>query len=228
MRKIYLLLIIFLSFAGVACKSNENTPVLNEKILLRTDKYNASEIRVILEGEDGNCIDGAFVAIRSDGNDYSILDYNSENRCYYDKFDFGSLENIVFVIDSILLKEKKEIEVPHFQLVKKPLLTVFADEEGNSVLQGKKVNPEKEIQIAWNFPIEDCTYKVSISTSVDTIYEVSTKSMTVFIPKNVLENGKYYFLKVEAQKIKGDILFEKENYYSVSVTETENVQFTTK
>lgn len=227
MKKCYFLVILVILFIFVSCKTDVEHSVLHEKILLKTDKNNSSEVKIILEGKDGNCVDGAFVAIKSDKNDYSILEYNSDLRCYYENFEFGSLENINFVIDSVLLERKKEVMVPHFLLEKKPVLTVFSDSEGNSVLQGKSINSESEIQIAWDYPVENCLYKVSISSSLETMYKTSTKSQTVFVPKNVLQSGKFYYLKIEVQKSSGDILFEKDNYYSVSITETENIQFTT-
>lgn len=221
---IFLLFFVFLIFS---CKSQTEEKVINEKISVKTGTDNVSEIKVILEGKDGNCVDGAFVAIKSSENDYSVIDYDGTQHCYYSNIEIVTENEILFVIDSVLLPERNEVSVPYTKLSEKPVITVFSDEEGNSILKGQHVKSSSELQLSWNYPIEDCVYKVSISSSAEVVYAVSTKSMTVYIPEGTLQPNKIYFAKIQVQKSSGDITFEKEGYYSVCVKDSENIQFST-
>ena len=120
------------------------------------------------------------------------------------------------------------LTVPHHKLSKAPLITVFQDEAGKSVLKGEAISSQKTIQIAWDPLGEECVYTVEVKTAVSTVYSCSSTAAQLSVPAHTLATHKQYRLVITAQRIAGDPLLEKTPYYSVSSRRTEGLQFETE
>lgn len=184
------------------------------------------EIRVFAENQDGNAITGAFVSLKSSQNQFKRIYFDTNEWCY--KTELTVLNNEIFTIyvDSVLLTEIMEINVPYSRIETLPTITNIADELGNSIFTGNTLSAEKNIQISWELQEEDVIYYVRIKDSFSSIVrETSTEEKSITIPANTLKNGKYYYVCVQAQKILGDIQYKDEMYYSVFTNESSQVEF---
>ena len=129
------------------------------------------------------------------------------------------------IVDSVLFKERMLFSIPHEQLSEKPALSILADASGNSGLNGENLNAKLPIQICWTQPGSNCSYFVSIRTTAETVYSVTTQNSTIYLPADTLKNGIDYYVKIQAQKAFGDILYDKENFYSVNILDSITIGF---
>jgi len=183
------------------------------------------QFNVIIEGSNGNAITGAKVTASDFMNRTRALYFNSDTYSYAGTMQDIKEVNIYTIrIESVLLKNRMTVNVPYLQFQNKPAITVLRDETGSSALSGTSVNGKQGIQIAWSSSGINTVYQVSVRTSLQVFYTVTTEDMTVTIPQNTLEPGSY-LVSVKAQKICGDPLFSGYNYYSVSTENSMDVAF---
>lgn len=220
-----ILMIILLCIILVACKDSVNNWDGNIRIELLSSESRNVSISIIIESESGNSIDGALVYVNNGDNSNVIIKFDNNKKCYYGLLENPKNENFFVSIKSTLFG-KRTFVIPHYELLKPPVLEVFCDSDGNSYFLGNALNIQKDIRISWNSDIDDCIFKVIIRNATDTIFESSTNNTTIEIPANTLNNdSQIYYLKIQQQKIYGDLLFEKQQYYSVSIISTDNYIF---
>lgn len=184
------------------------------------------EIRVFAENQDGNAITGAFVSLKSSQNQFKRIYFDTNEWCYKTELTVLNNETFTIYVDSVLLTEIMEINVPYSRIETLPTITNITDELGNSIFTGNTLSAEKNIQISWALQEEDVAYCVRIKDSFSSIvYEASTEEKSIIIPANTLKNGKYYYVCVQAQKILGDVQYKDEMYYSVFTNESSQVEF---
>lgn len=97
---------------------------------------------------------------------------------------------------------------------------------GESYQNYDTFNTAYPIRITWPSTIEGCTYKITIRTPLNILYETSTNNKTIELPANIIPaNTNYVYLQIQQQKTYGDIDFQTANYYSTSVYSTGNINF---
>lgn len=223
----YLVNLMLICILFFSCSNNcYQKQDLRIRVSLESLDSDRVEIRVFAENQDGNAITGAFVSLKSSQNQFKRIYFDTNEWCY--KTELTVLNNEIFTIyvDSVLLTEIMEINVPYSRIETPPTITNITDELGNSIFTGNTLSAEKNIQISWELQEEDVIYYVRIKDSFSSIVrETSTEEKSIIIPANTLKNGKYYYVYVQAQKILGDIQYKDEMYYSVFTNESSQVEF---
>jgi hypothetical protein len=138
--------------------------------------------------------------------------------------DLKEVNLYTIYIESALLNNKIVVNVPYLQFQNKPAVTVLRDESGTSALSGTNINGKQGIQIAWSSSGINTVYQITIRRQLQIIYTVTTEDMTVTVPANTLASDAY-LLRITAQRICGDPLFNEFNYYSVSTETSMDVAF---
>lgn len=225
-RRVYIFFILIVFSAVLFSCSHDNTALVpNIRTFIQSEGLGIVEINIYIEGVDGNSLTGAFVAVSTDSLSYTYMKYSPEECCYKGSMQGTSCNKYYFIVDSILFQNRVTFSIQHEQLTDKPVVSVLSDAAGNSGLNGEELNADLPIQICWTQPSSNCTYIVSIRTATETVYSVSTQNSTVYLPPETLSNGLNYYVKIQAQKSYGDILYNKENYYSVNVLDSINLGF---
>lgn len=178
------------------------------------------------ENSDGNIVTGAAVTVRDASNQVWYCDFNNDKQVYSTNMESSGGELTVTVKSAVLDQIYKKA-FPHKTLSSKPVLKVFSDESGNSVLSGKSVDPSEDIQIAWNSLGDGIVYNVQVRSALSVKWSKSTSVPSITIPAGTLSDGNFY-LQIAAQWISGDPLFEKEDYYSQSTVTSSNLSFYTE
>lgn len=227
MKKLFVLLgILVLSAVLLSCRNGiDNTC----RVRISIESYDSLNVSVKVRLEDffGKSVNGAYILARNKNGIYNSVLYNPESCCYEGNIELKE-EIIEIRIDSVLFSAPRKYEIPHKILQHKPSIIVLSDAKGNSVIHGQKLDAAVPIQICWDSLGNDCIYLVEIKNSFETVYSASTENTTVFIPENVLKVSNIYYVKVQAQKVYGNILFDDTDYYSISVIESSNLSFTTQ
>lgn len=229
-RKLLLLfhLLAIFSLTVISCKNSFDNQNGKIRISLTSPVNEKIEAKVFIEGDDGNIINGAVVSVRNSSNTVTILDYNFQNACYYKLINKNSAENYTFTISSKLFDSPQIITVPHTYLTDSiDVKTIeMVNKIGESYQNYDSLNTAYPIQITWASSVEDCTYKITIRTPSKILYESSTNNKTLEIPVNVIPAGTtYVYLQIQQQKSYGDIIFKKDNFYSVSVYQSGSISF---
>lgn len=218
----YLLFIVILS----SCKQNEESPQIQLRASLLSSGGGVISASVYPENcETGNIVTGAVVLVYNSANEVTELPFDNDSQCYTETLsDTLTNDTYTVVVDSSLCDEMT-MTVPHVQLQEKPVVSVFEDSDGNSVLEGTDVDSTLPLQIAWNSLGDDVVYKVTVQSSLSTVFIKSTQTANVVVPASTLEEGGSYYLSITAQYIQGDPYFKTESYYSASSIKSAGVSF---
>ena len=209
----------------ISCKHSSNDWKGDIRIELISSEGGNVSISVHIEGETGNLINGAFVSIANSDKTNTILQFNNERNCYYGLLGNSKNDKYIVTIKSVLFGER-QFEIPHCILREPPVLETFCDSTGNSYFLGNSLDSQNCIRLSWNSSVDDCIYKIIIKNSADIIYESTTNNTTLMLPEKSLSNtSNLYYLKIQQQKVFGDLMFEKEKYYSVSIISSDNYIF---
>jgi hypothetical protein len=92
---------------------------------------------------------------------------------------------------------------------------------------GQALDCKRDIHIGWNDCGENITYQVVIKSSVKSLFEGSTKGLSLQIPGGTVNAtaGQMYYIQITAQSIHGDPFFVSKNYYSASIMAGEVLSF---
>jgi hypothetical protein len=172
---------------------------------------------VVVEGPGGDSLSGAVVSVMDVGNKISSLTYDPSVCAYQVVLEEQAGTTYTFEINTILSETSITIDVPYTAVLTKPNITIFQDEEGDSVLNGQSLKNNLASQIAWSSCGDGVIYQISIKTALTIVYMVSTNANTYTFPAGSIPAGNYA-VEVMAQKIYGDPLYKTKNYYSVSTT----------
>jgi hypothetical protein len=228
---VFIALALFISCAAEEPKEefkNDSTnPVFFPRISIVSQNTNIADINVEIEGFDGNLVSGAVVLVSNSINGIHKCTYNPATGSYNGKYPIPADGLIKITINSVLSPVPASCTVFHKQIINKPIINVFEDSSGSSVLLGSALNILKEVQIGWTSSGEDVVYHISIKSSLQTLYEASTENLTHFIQGGTLliSPGQTYYLQINAQRIIGDPFFQKNNYYSAAIRTGEAVSF---
>jgi hypothetical protein len=225
MKERLILFLIGTLFFLLSCTTEKEK--LDVRVTATSNSDGFIEFRVYPENEFGNIVTGASVSVREMNNAVTYLDFSNNNQCYLGFVESSDKEFTVRV-KSILFDKTQEYKIPHYSFTEKPVILQFSDSTGNNVLSGDILNSSKEIQVSWKNLGENVVYSVNIKTSLNNVYSSSTEARTVNIPPNTLNQNSTYFITLTAQRIFGDVDFEKEKYYSVSKTSGSSVAFYTE
>lgn len=214
-----------LSVLLISC-SNNNLPKdsFSIRVLIKSEPTKDVSIKVILENESGQVINGALVMAESQTGIVSILDFDNSIQAYSGTIAGLQQDKYSIIVKSNLLQDSYTLEVPHTRINTKPVLISFTDASGNDVLKGNSLTGSKKIQLIWNGSGDNVNYQVIIKDTVSTKWTASTDNCNITIPENALSNGTYY-LMINAQKSYGDLYYETKPYFSVSNISSSSVSF---
>lgn len=185
----------------------------------------AANANVYLEGPDGNAITGALVLAMTSDNIVTKLDFDTVSYCYRTKtLPLSETQEYRFTVQSNVKRSAVSYTIPHRFLSTIPIVTLFEDSAGHSVLSGASLDPTSTTLIAWQPATDDCVYQVSIKDAFQTVYSTSTLGTSVQIPPGTFTRGIYY-LEVIAQSLFGDPTFQTKDYYSTSTCPSSKVRF---
>jgi hypothetical protein len=205
---------LFLWSCADAQVQDENT--VKVRTVVESEKSDEADIRVFLEGPDGNMVTGAVVIVRNSKNAVLKIPFDPASFCYSESFPIPSDGMLYFSVQSLLSDDIVEYSVPHVPLTSPPVVSVFRDSSGNSALSGQALDADSPVQVAWNALATGVVYQVAVKTALSTLYAESTEANEILIPADSLEAGSGYYLSITAEKIFGDPLFRSASYYSVS------------
>jgi hypothetical protein len=196
------------------------------RTVIESEESSTADIRVYVEGSDGNALTGSVVLLRDSQNRVKNLEFDPYKYCYTGSAAIPG-DGLFFVkVRSLAMEYAREFTVPHVILSEKPVVSTFQDADGSSVLSGQGLSSVKEIMVAWNSAGSgSIVYQVSVKTALHTLYSVSTSANNISIPASTLPAGNNYMFVIVAQKIFGDPFFEISDYYSVSVIRGAMVSF---
>lgn len=226
-RYLILFFILSLLFTTSCNDSNSGTSDngISVRAILESEESSTVDIKVYVEGADGNALTGAVVLVSDSQNKVTNLEFDSDKYCYTGSAPVLSDGMFIFKVNSLAVADMEEFTVPHTILSIKPVVSTFQDADGNSVLSGQALSSSKEIQVAWNSVGSDIVYQVTVKTALRTLYSVSTNACNISIPASSITAGTNYMFEIIAQKIYGDPYFQNANYYSVSIIRSAMVSF---
>lgn len=218
--------VMWLNFTS--CNNPYKTQLPQIRISLFSPINDKIEAKVFIEGRDGNIVNGAIVSVKDTSNTITILDYDFQKGCYYKLINKSSSEEYIFTVNSRLFSSPKVYTIPHTCL--EDTIDVknieMVNKTGESYQNYDSFDTSYPIRITWASAVEGCTYKVTIRTPISVLYEISTNNKTIELPANTIPaNTNYVYLQIQQQKSYGDIYFQTDNYYSVSVYSTGNITF---
>lgn len=224
-KNLTILFFSLLTFIFFSCSFFEENENINTRISIQSSNNGTYEICVFVEGLDGQIITGASVMIINKNNQITHIPFNTNKWCYFTEISITNDENLKLYVDSVLLENPMEIEIPCSPLKNKPIITSIQDSSGTSVFLGNNPSNLKDIQIGWDSCGDDVVYYLTIKNALSTVYSSSTEQNQLVIPAGSLEFGENYYATVQAQKINGDPMFKTYSYYFVSVIESSQVGF---
>jgi hypothetical protein len=224
-KKLNLICIAGFILFFTACSRDEDK--LNVRITATSKNAGDIEFSVVLENACGNVINGASVFVRDCENIITHLIFDNESQSY--KGELSSTGNLFAVeVRSLLLENRKQIEIPHKVLFEKPAINIFSDSEGNSVMEGNTLDSNKEISLSWKKIDDDVVYTLVLRNAGQILFCKSTQSNSMVLPAKSLPENSLLFANVSCQKNYGDITYSKCDYYSVSIIESSSISFNTK
>lgn len=224
MKKLFVIL-LFISILFFSCEPYAKNKKINTRVSVQSLKNENYVIRVFVEGLDGQIITGASVILINENNQITHIPFNTNEWCYFSKINITNDEIFKLYVNSILLENPMEMEIPCSPLKNKPIITSIQDSSGTSVFLGNNPSSSKDIQVTWDSCGDDITYYATIKNALSTVYATSTEQNQFIIPAGSLEPRTNYYATVQAQKISGDSMFKTYNYYFVSVIESSQVGF---
>lgn len=224
MQKLFVIL-LFISILFFSCEPYAKNEKINTRVSVQSIKNETYEIRVFVEGLDGQVITGASVILINENNQITHIPFNTDEWCYFSEISITNDEILKLNVDSILLENSLEMEIPCSPLKNKPIITSIQDSSGVSVFLGNNPSSSKDIQVAWDSCGDDITYYLTIKNALSAVYATSTEQNQLVIPGGILESGTNYYATVRGQKINGDPMFKTSSYYFVSVIESSQVGF---
>jgi hypothetical protein len=229
---VFITLALFLSCSDESTDDETKNDSINylafsPRISIVSQNTNIADVNVEIEGFDGNLISGAVVLVSNSINGVHKCAYDPATGSYNGKYPIPADGLIKVIINSILAPVPVTYSLFHQQIINKPIINVFEDSTGASVLLGVALDFLKEIQIGWTSCGEGIVYHISIRSALQTLYEASTESLTHFIPggKFVILPGQIYYLQINAQRITGDPFFQENNYYSAAIRTGDTISF---
>lgn len=224
MKKLFVIL-LFISILFFSCEPYAKNENINTRVSVQSIKNETYEIRVFVEGLDGQIITGASVILINENNQIIQIPFNTDEWCYFSEISITNDEILKLNVDSILLENSLEMEIPCSPLKNKPIITSIQDSSGTSVFLGNNPSSSKDIQVAWDSCGDNIIYYVTIKNALSTVYATSTEQNQLVILAGILESRTNYYATVQAQKINGNPTFKTCSYYFVSVIESSQVGF---
>jgi len=227
-----LLKFLFISISVLILVSCNGTPAeedikgLTVKVSAVSKNNGNIQFNVYPENKYGMIANGASVGVIDSNNTFTSLPFNSTSQCFTDTVDSTSSE-FTIKVKSALSDEIVSVTVPHKKLEEKPVVTSFSDLSGNDMLAADKINSTEDVVLAWEDMGENVTYIITVMTSAVTVFVKSTNALTIEIPAGTLSPSTMYYLKITAQRIVGDPIFETADYYSVSEYVGSSISFNT-
>ena len=229
MKHIYPVIAAALAFFGTAC--TDTTQPAPQRVFPRisivSQNSDIADVTVELEGNDGNLVSGAVVLVSNSVNGVLKCAYDSSTGAYHGRYPIPAdgLFNIYInsVLSSILT-----YNIVHQQITTKPVITVFEDSGGASVLLGQRLTSVRDIQLGWVPCGEGIVYQVTVKDALRTLYQASTEGLTHIIPGGTLmatPGGQIYYIQITAQQISGDPFFLRSSYYSAVIQPGETLSF---
>ncbi|GHU54637.1 hypothetical protein FACS189442_1170 [Spirochaetia bacterium] len=182
-------------------------------------------INVYLEGPDGNLVSGAVVMASNNQNAALKINFDAAAGSYKCDYPIPADGIIKITVRSVLLDNPVNLTIEHKPINIKPVLQIFEDSAGNSVLGGQSLRRSSPIQIAWNSCGTGTVYQVLVKTAFQTLFSAATDGLSLEIPAETIPAGNGYAVQVIAQNIAGDPFFQRSNYYSCSAMTGNNISF---
>lgn len=217
MKKIFLLSIILVLFSGCFFDKENNGRV---RVSVESRKNEGTEVKVWVEGKNGELIDGALVNSLTDGNILKTLEYNDKGF-YQGTYSTIVRDNCTISVDSLQFDNVKNIEVPHKGITEDIRIESIIDENGNNVMESQEIKENQEIIIRWNLVNNASVYQIEIENEDDEIvYSATSQINQAVIGNEILQGseiGKSYSIKISGQSKYGDPYYIENEYFSVSL-----------
>lgn len=156
MKKLFVIL-LFISILFFSCEPYAKNKKINTRVSVQSLKNENYEIRVFVEGLDGQIITGASVILINENNQITHIPFNTNEWCYFSKINITNDEIFKLYVNSILLENPIEMEIPCSPLKNKPIITSIQDSSGTSVFLGNNPSSSKDIQVTWDSCGDDIT-----------------------------------------------------------------------
>jgi hypothetical protein len=211
----------------VSCRHNAGAALagLAARVSVESEKTDTADIRVYLEGNDGNLVTGALVIVKSEQNTALKLDFDYTEGVYADSYPIPPDGRLYIEIRSALLNEPMKLSILHKPVLVRPAVQTLQDESGKSALYGQSLQYDLVKQLGWNNCGDGIAYQVIIKDAFGIVYEKTTEALTIDIPAKSIPPGTGYTVQIIAQKINGDPFFITNNYYSAAVNKGSLVSF---
>jgi len=231
MRYTILFFILLMLFSSCEEPKKEEekieTVLIFPRISIVSQNTNIADVTVEIEGYDGNLVSGAVVLVSNNSNGILKCNYDFYTGSYFCKYPIPANGIINVSIDSILSSYTLNYTIPHRQIVSKPVINVFEDSDGCSVLMGMPVDFLRTVQIGWTSSGEGIVYQITIRSALQTLYQASTESLTHIIPGGIVDvsPGQIYYIQINAQRIIGDPFFKTSRIYSAAIRTGDTISF---
>lgn len=214
-KRVCVLAISVLTILFGSCALSD-APGVNVRTTITSSGNGIAKVRVYIEGPDGRIVDAALVQLSESSGTCELLPFDA-TACLYETSRTIPADGLFFVsVRSVLMEQTYERTISHLPVGTNPVVTVFADAQGNSVLNGEVLDRTSGLQIAWESLGDDIVYSLTIRTATSVYHAVNTRALTVLIPEYIVPAAGTCYLSLSAQRIDGDPLFETADYHSVA------------
>jgi hypothetical protein len=182
------------------------------------------EARVYLEGSESQNIDGAFVYVKSPGNELTVLNFDYNKGCYTAKLGNPMDGDYHVEIDSYAFGIES-MHIPYSTMDQSFSISSIQDELGNEVLQGEILAVQQKIAVIWPLVESASVYKIILTDPDSNRIHLSTSDNSTVLQKDWFEVAGNYSLQVEAQYLAGDPFFSEYDYCAVNAVSTSRLYF---
>lgn len=223
MKKVFVFVIAVFAFSGCRFYKNGVERGLNIRTSLVSESNGVISVSVWPENMNGDISTGAVVSVTDPSNQVWLCEFNNQKQAYVKDIE-SSFESFKVNVKSELLESPFEKTYAHKAITEKPVVKVFSDESGNSVISGNALNGNEELLVAWDSLGEGVVYNVQIRSALSVKWKKSCSTSSISVPSDTLSAGTYY-IQVTAQWISGDPYFKNDDYYSQSTSASSSLSF---
>ena len=233
MKQLKILYIAVLGILAAACSLNTGTtPAYSMRVSLQTTQGGGSEAKVLLEGSDGNLLNGSSVSIENGEGSLVLLDFDFSRGGYVGTFPPSSAGTYRIRARSLLFSEVAEMNVPHIILSSGPVIDTLRSNTDDGIARdsfsGERLQKTGAITVGWE-PVEGASvYQVEVRTGTSTEYVGTSATSVCIVPAGTLTMNGMHTIRITAQYLSGDPLFTNDGYWSFSQYAGTSVMFETE
>lgn len=219
---------MLISILFISCQLFQSGTVPSVFITIESGNSGFVDVRVFIEGLDGNSITGAIVTAVNPVNESVLLKYSTENTCYTGSFSSAASGDYAISVNSVLFPDNHIVIVPHNIISTQPEITALADSAGANVFMGEAIDPALDIFCSAEIQENASVYTFQVKNGVELVWAVNSEDEKCVIPAGTLGSVNGLAITVTAQYVSGDPLLQENNFYSVSTLQGSALYFSTQ